>query len=485
MANNTFFTFPVNNSSDRIARRRLQQQLRTIAIGDGLESDQTSLSVSLGDNLQLIDNEISINIDNLSNQIRNIQITDKIADVIKGDSDISEIEDFSGTLGENVSYLFAGTNLNPDISNWDVSKVTNMEGMFLGNTKFCQDISSWNVSNVKNMKNIFSGATSFNQNIGNWDVGGVTNMSYMFKDATNFNQDLSWNVTYVQSMSHMFENAVNFNQDLSWNVTNVNDMSYMFRGATLFNGNITQWNLDSLENIEYIFNEASFFNQNITNWNVSNITNMNFMLVNASNFAQHIAWDICGDLVSSTEKTNMLIESIHGTVPVTFSTFSSVAYSDFTNMTITTGYDINPPDNGCFFLFDSSASGVDISHNNIFYKNSLETTTTYATSSINSILVFNIGYHDTTSDSTTTTTITNFDKGNYGLTKNLDALPTVLTAYNIANEYDNFEDVSNNTISNLLSSSQKTMLRELGTNYTGPYINTVTGKQVFYRNYYQ
>ena len=379
--------------------------------------------------------------------------------------------------------------MNPDISNWDVSEVTNMEGMFLGNTVFNGDISGWNVSNVINMKNMFSGATSFNENIGNWDVSGVTDMSYMFKDATIFNHDLSWNVSNVTNMSHMFENAVNFNQDLSWNVTNVNDMSYMFRGATIFNGNITQWNLDSLENIEYIFNEASFFNQNITNWNVSNITNMNFMLVNASNFAQHIAWDICGDLVSSTEKTNMLIESIHGTVPVTFSIDSTLAYTTFdNNITITTSYDsANPmstPDNGCFFLFDSSASGVDISHNNLYYKNALHSVNSTANSPINRILVLNIDYHDLSEVTATTSTNFDKDKGNYGLTKNLDALPTLLTAFSIAESYGQgfFEDVSNNTIFDFLQVIHSMIGNETGTNYTGPYINTGTGKQVFYRN---
>ena len=43
---------------------------------------------------------------------------------------------------------------NQDISDWDVSSVTNMRAMF-ANTDFNQDISGWDVSNVTNMQDMF------------------------------------------------------------------------------------------------------------------------------------------------------------------------------------------------------------------------------------------------------------------------------------------------------------------------------------------
>ena len=39
----------------------------------------------------------------------------------------------------------------------DVSKVTNMHGMFCGCNKFNKDISNWDVSNVNNTNNMFAG----------------------------------------------------------------------------------------------------------------------------------------------------------------------------------------------------------------------------------------------------------------------------------------------------------------------------------------
>ena len=48
-----------------------------------------------------------------------------------------------------------------EINNWDVSKVTDMEGMFDGAESFNQPLNKWNVSNVENMFQMFKGATSF------------------------------------------------------------------------------------------------------------------------------------------------------------------------------------------------------------------------------------------------------------------------------------------------------------------------------------
>jgi surface protein len=50
--------------------------------------------------------------------------------------------------------MFHNSKFNGDISNWDVSNVTNMRGMF-GLSKFNCDISSWDVSKVFAMDDMF------------------------------------------------------------------------------------------------------------------------------------------------------------------------------------------------------------------------------------------------------------------------------------------------------------------------------------------
>ena len=57
---------------------------------------------------------------------------------------------------------------NQDISNWDVSNVTNMGLMFQYATVFNQDISSWSVENVTNCVNFSLASTLTEANTPNF-----------------------------------------------------------------------------------------------------------------------------------------------------------------------------------------------------------------------------------------------------------------------------------------------------------------------------
>ena len=146
--------------------------------------------------------------------------------------------------------MFDTSSFNQDISDWNVSSVTNMDFMlrasgvsdtnkglihasFASNSNWPYDwrefvvlddtnfqnavnlwfdnqadanatyghISDWNTSAVTDMSNAFSGRTTFNEDIGNWDVSNVTNMADLFKGASSFNQDIGdWDVSSVRSM---------------------------------------------------------------------------------------------------------------------------------------------------------------------------------------------------------------------------------------------------------------------------------------------
>lgn len=72
--------------------------------------------------------------------------------------DVSQITD--------MSYIFAESSFNGDISKWDVSNVESMYGMF-ADSQFKGDISNWDVSNVKDMGFMFLN-TEFNSDLSNW-----------------------------------------------------------------------------------------------------------------------------------------------------------------------------------------------------------------------------------------------------------------------------------------------------------------------------
>ena len=89
-----------------------------------------------------------------------------------------------------------------------------------------------------------------------WDVSKVTDMSGLFKDYTSFNADISgWVVVQVKDMSYMFEGAKNFDVDISgWDVRSVRYMFGMFKGAERFNSPLFELHGSySIYDVRYMF----------------------------------------------------------------------------------------------------------------------------------------------------------------------------------------------------------------------------------------
>jgi len=73
---------------------------------------------------------------------------------------------------------------NQDLSKWDVSKVYDMEDMFLRASSFNQDLSKWDVSAVTDMRSMFQGASAFNRELcGVAWVNSEAKKNDMFKDS--------------------------------------------------------------------------------------------------------------------------------------------------------------------------------------------------------------------------------------------------------------------------------------------------------------
>ncbi|CAA6810492.1 MAG: Chitinase (EC [uncultured Sulfurovum sp.] len=182
------------------------------------------------------------------------------------------------------------------MEHWGEIEWTSMAGAFDGCSNMVGNARDKpNLSKVTNMEYMFVGAAKFNQDIGDWDVSNVTNMLCLLGSAKEFNQDIgAWNVSNVTNMTAIFFGNVKFNQDLtSWDVSNVRDMTKAFYKTSIFNGNIEEWDVSKVTNMSNMFFDAKAFNQDISNWNVSNVTDMSNMFFKASAFNQDLeSWDV-------------------------------------------------------------------------------------------------------------------------------------------------------------------------------------------------
>ena len=90
-----------------------------------------------------------------------------------------------------------------DLNCIDTSAIKNMRELFNKFKTFNGDISEWNVSNVTDMADMFNGS-DFDGDISKWDVSNVKDMTGMF-DSSRFRGDISgWNVDNVECFFPMF-----------------------------------------------------------------------------------------------------------------------------------------------------------------------------------------------------------------------------------------------------------------------------------------
>ena len=109
---------------------------------------------------------------------------------------------------KDMSYLLANFPGTLDVSEWNVSNVITMDGLFAG-SNFNGDLSKWNVSNVTNMMATFEKSKFNNDSIKNWNVSNVIDMNLMFMES-KFNQNINnwnWNINEKCSVTAMFSQS--------------------------------------------------------------------------------------------------------------------------------------------------------------------------------------------------------------------------------------------------------------------------------------
>ena len=192
---------------------------------------------------------------------------------------------------EDMSYMFASyaggitENIEPiDFSNFNTSKVTNMQGMFSGSHFPFIDIRHFDTSNVTNMESMFADLHKVTSlDLSGLNVKKVSNIQYIFSGSNDLQSlNLSgWELDSITSMYSLFSNlpkltSLNLN---GFTTKNVTDMTYMFAGTKdLANLNLTSFDTSKVTSMEGMFQGMnSLTNINLSSFDTRNVTNMSKM----------------------------------------------------------------------------------------------------------------------------------------------------------------------------------------------------------------
>ena len=172
-----------------------------------------------------------------------------------------------------------------DLSNFDTSKVTDMGAMFYEMRNLTTiNLSNFDTSRVTNMGNMFSYMTGITTlDLSNFDTSQVTNMYGMFSfmyNLTTLNLS-SFDTSQVTNMYGMFSSTSNLTTlNLSgFNTSNVTNMGYMFAYmSNLTTLNLSNFNTSNVTDMGGMFcGMSNLTTLNLSGFNTSNVTNMGNM----------------------------------------------------------------------------------------------------------------------------------------------------------------------------------------------------------------
>lgn len=126
-----------------------------------------------------------------------------------------------------------------DLNHINVSLIEDMSFLFHGDTRynFCGNISEWDVSNVRSMNGMFRGSV-FNGDISKWDTSNVRVTTNMFRES-KFNGDISkWNMSNVLFSKNMFMDSEFRGNVSEWDLSNILNANGMFKGSLVSNDDI-------------------------------------------------------------------------------------------------------------------------------------------------------------------------------------------------------------------------------------------------------
>ena len=245
---------------------------------------------------------------------------------------------------KHISYAFRNCSklTTLDFSGWDMTNATNTTQAFSGcsSLKEIKFKSNLKFGNNANLTNMFSSCGLETLDVSNWDVSSVTNMSKMFSGCSKLTTlDVSnWDVSKVTTFSATFQGCSNLETlDVSkWDVSSVSIFQNTFNGCSkLTSLNVDKWNTSSATNMGGLFYGcASLTSLDLSNFTTNQVTYLKDMFSGCSNLQvldlSNFNTDIVTDMTNIFNKCTTLKDI--GLVYCNASTVNTIASLVPTNM---------------------------------------------------------------------------------------------------------------------------------------------------------
>ena len=227
--------------------------------------------------------------------------------------------------------------LDLDLSNFDTSKVTNMQSMFFGIHKLSTlNLSSFDTSNVINMQSMFSGMSNLaNLDLSSFNTSKVMNMETMFRGARNLtNLNLSnFDTSQVRDMNHMFDNmrsltTLNLSNFDTSKVTNMKAMFYDVPKLTTID--LSSFNTSKVKDMSFMFaGMHSPTTLNLSSFDTSQVTDMSFMFSGMSNITN---LNLSGLNTPQVTDMSYMFSGMTNLTTIDLSSFNTSKVKDMQNM---------------------------------------------------------------------------------------------------------------------------------------------------------
>lgn len=244
-----------------------------------------------------------------------------------GSWDVSKVSDMSG--------MFRGCSLltEIDLSDWNTASLESISSMFMGDTKLTSvDLTGWDASNIKEMNGLFSNCSDLTTITGlsGWHADRVTTMDSMFHTCESLTElDLGgFNSAELTSLKSAFTNcyALEKIEGLeNWNTSHVTDMSSLFLNCyALTELDLTGFVTSSVTNMQSMFNSCKTLTTitGMRTWDTSSVTNMSSLFSACESMT---AFDLSGWNTSKVKDMGSMFQGCSAATEITVAGWTVVS----------------------------------------------------------------------------------------------------------------------------------------------------------------